>query len=200
MRSWLTSFWWRRTTAPPPPPIPRASSSLVCNDEPIPLMRVFPPLGVSDGMLAREGVSKYTEAELTTALETLRGGLAARDKVRRTRPARFHIAATHVSGFSEQCLAIKHGSRVPIDDMYGAYLLWAADWKRDPINRSDFDAAMADKLASVGGIRTEHFYDGCRFRPDFLRRMEAKPKADVHKRLGMGLEELMRRTGNDTQS
>lgn len=192
---WFTTPWWRRKAAPPLPslPEPAATRSLALNEDPIPLLRVFPPLESADRYLVRESENKFTEQEITSALELLRGGAMRTDgpKRRITRPARFHIAIQHVQGFSTQCLATQHDSKIPIQDMYAGYLLWAAEWRREPINRSDFDFAMSDQLASVGGIRTERYYNGCRFRPDFIRRLEAQGSDEIQKRLGLSKDQLV---------
>jgi hypothetical protein len=196
---WITTAWWRKRASPPPAP-PRDPSSARALapplQDPIPLSRVFPPLPAADQFLARESIGEIGEDDIEAALRLLRGGGMVRGDgpIRRvTRPARFHIANQHVQGFCQQCLATQHGSRIPLNDMYAGYLLWAADWQRDPINKSDFDFAMSDYLASVGGIRTERYYNGCRFRPDFLRKLEGRSHDEIKKRLGSVVSELTAR-------
>lgn len=192
---WITMPWWRRTTPPPPEPIPspsESSRSIALQQEPVPLLRVFPPLDHADRFLTRDRENQFTEQEISSALELLRGGAMRGEPARRrvTRPARFHIAHQHVDGFSTQCLATQHNGKIPVQDMYAGYLLWAAEWQREPINRSDFDFAMSDHLASVGGIRTERYYNGCRFRPDFIRRLEKQSEADIKRQLGLSKDQL----------
>lgn len=182
-RSWLHRFL--------PPPAPPRPAALTKPEKPIQLARVFPPLPAGDRQLALERENSLSEADITSALELLRGGQARRDGARMTRPARFQIAIRQLKGFASDCLMIHSGSRIPIADMYAGYLLWAANNSQSAIAQSDFDFAMSDYLISVGGIRTERGYQGCRFRQDFVRRLEDINRQEARRRLGMGLEDLM---------
>lgn len=178
---------WRRFV---PPPLPHHPPALAKPQTPsVPLQRVFPPLPARDRLLAAE--QPITEDDITQALDLLRGGQNKGAIRKVTRPARFQIAIRQIKGFAEECLLVHAASRVPIADMYAGYLLWAADHRLTPILRSDFDFAMADHLANFGGIRTERGYQGCRFRPIFLRRLGEVNRSEAKRRLGMSLEELM---------
>lgn len=188
MPFWLQRLFRRFT---PPPPIPPRLPALT--KPPIPLQRVFPPLPKRDERLALEAGNTFTETEIAGALASLRGGEARPEKGRSrvTRPARFQLALRQLRGFSNDCLLVQAASKVPVQDMYAAYLLWAADNSQQPIGHSDFDFAMSDYLQSVGGIRSFKSYDGCRIRQDFVRRLENMNAKDVKRRLGMSLEDLM---------
>ncbi len=193
---WFKRFFWRPSAPPPIPPwLPALSKP------PVPLHRVFPPLPKRDQRLANETPNSFSETEITNALALLRGGEGRPEggRSRVTRPARFHIALRQLKGFANDCLLVQAASKIPIQDMYAAYLLWAADNAQHPIGHSDFDFAMADYLQSVGGIRSFKSYDGCRIRQDFVRRLETMNAKDVKRRLGMGLDDLMagKRPGGD---
>lgn len=187
MLHWFERIFRRLGPVPLPPPKPAEIA------KPVALRRVFPPLPAADRHLARQVENTVSEAEITSAIALLRGGAArpSASKSRVTRPARFQLALRQLKGFSADCLMVHAGSRVNLHDMYAGYLLWAADNSQAPISASDFDFAMSDYLGSVGGIRAEHSYNGCRFRQVFLRRLEDMNGKEAKRRLGMGLEELM---------
>lgn len=180
--SWLA--WWLE-----PPPMPQPPPAL---PEPTPLRRVFPPLSAEDHHLGLERVNAYEESEIEQALMALRGGLA-RDapRIRVTRPARFRIATNHVSGFAQACLLVHAEGHIRVHDMYAGYMLWIGDAHQEPVSSADFDFAMADHLTQIGGIRDGRGYRGCRFRPDFLRRLDEITVKEAQHRLGAGLRELM---------
>lgn len=178
------SRWWAARVPPVPPP--RALP------KPVPLKRVFPPLVKADEHLARERDNRPDEIDITIALEALRGGQARdRPQTRATRPARFFIAHRHVDGFAHNCLMVHSQGHIRAHDMYAGYLLWASQERQEPISLSDFDFAMADHLAQIGGIRDDRGYRGCRFRPDFVRRLDDLNSKEAKRRLGMGLHDLM---------
>lgn len=187
MRRWFERLKRKWMPPLPPPPI-RALAKPV---PPVKLERVFPPLPAADFQLSLQKENTFSETEIDAALELLRGGGGQRGTTRVTRPARFKLAMRQVQGFADNCLMAQAGSRVPVQDMYAGYLLWAADNRQHPIPNSDFDVAMSDYLASVGGIRSIKGYNGCRFRPDYVRRLDAMNSQEAKRRLGMGLEELM---------
>lgn len=178
----LFSRLWGGPVPPPPRALPK----------PVPLTRVFPPLAKADEHLSRERENRFDEADITIALQSLRGGQAKdRPQTRATRPARFFIANRHVQGFAQNCLLVHSQGHIRTHDMYAGYLLWAAEERQEPIGHSDFDFAMADHLVQIGGIRDERGYRGCRFRADFIRRLDGINSKEAKKRLGINLHDLM---------
>ena len=161
--------------------------------EPVPLVRVFPPLDAADQELGETLPNNFSEDEIATALALLRGGMvrSAEGGYRATRPARFQIAMRHIKGFAEQCLSLHGEAKLRAGELYAAYLVWTADADIQPVLRSDFDFAMSDYLAMFGGHRTLTSFVGCRIRPEHVKRMADVRGVEIKKRLGMGLEELM---------
>lgn len=195
---WLKPLWtffsWRPSTPevqiivePAPSPL-KALPRPANDDTPVPLTRVFPELPEQDQKLGEEKGNRFSQDDIAQALALLQGGQIKR---RVTKPARFQIALRHVRGFSRDCLQLQASSAIRIQDMYAGYCLWISEHDQEPITESDFDYAMADWLASFGGIRSASVYSGCKWRGDFARRMHAERGREVKRRLGMGLEELM---------
>jgi hypothetical protein len=161
--------------------------------EPDRLKRLYPELIDVDYELATEPANDISEDEIATALDLLRGGMVNRrnPNYRATKPARFHLALRHVDGFAQNCLLLHPEGRVRGVEMYAGYLVWAQDQQQQPVPQSDFDYALTEFMAGKGGMRGAAGYTGCRFRPDFARRLQELRGAEVKRRLGAGLEGLM---------
>lgn len=164
--------------------------------EPVPLHRVLPPLDPTDITLASEMPNTFSPEEITMALAMLKGGMARprETATRITRPARFQIAFREAREFAEVCLMLVPQAKVRGGDMYAGYMVFSIDRGVTPIPRPDFEYAMSEFLALNGGGRLVSSYVGCRIKPEHHKRMEEIRGAEIKKRLGMGLEELM--TGN----